>query len=67
MSDFQYLAIKQITDSNCYPFTSGQLRHYLMNRHKNGLDSAVRKIGKRIYLRKDLWEAWIERQAGGRK
>jgi hypothetical protein len=62
MSDFQYLTIKQITDSDQYPFTLGQMRHYLMLRHRNGLDVATRKIGKRLYLRKDLWEGWIESQ-----
>lgn len=63
MSDYQYLSIKQIADSNQYPFSLGQIRHYLIMRHKNGLDTAIRKIGKRLYLRKDLFDAWIESQA----
>ena len=63
MSDYQYLSIKQITESNQYPFSLGQMRHYLIMRHKNGLDAAIRKIGKRLYLRKDLFEQWIENQA----
>lgn len=63
MSDYQYLSIKQIAESNQYPFSNGQIRHYLTLRHKNGLDAAIRKIGKRLYLRKDLFEAWIESQA----
>jgi hypothetical protein len=37
-----------------------------MYRHKNGLEVAVRKIGKRLFLRIDLFDAWIEKQAGGR-
>ena len=61
MNDYQYLSIKQIEESN-YPFTPGQMRHYLMMRHRNGLEGAVRKIGKRLYLRKDLFDAWIESQ-----
>jgi len=63
MSDYQYLSIKQIAESNQYPFSYGQIRHYLTLRHKNGLEIAIRKIGKRLYLRKDLFEAWIESQA----
>lgn len=63
MSDSQYLSAKQIAESNLYPFTLGQIRHYLMLRHRNGLDRAVRKIGKRLYLKKDLLEQWIESQA----
>ncbi len=65
MSDFQYLSIKQVAESNRYPFTIGQMRHYLIMRHRNSLDVAVRKIGKRLYLRQDLFDAWIEQQAGG--
>lgn len=60
MNDSKYFSVKQITDS--YPFTLGQIRHYLTMRHRNGLEKAVYKIGKRIYLRKDLFEGWIESQ-----
>jgi hypothetical protein len=35
----------------------------LLCRHRNHLQDAVRKIGKRLYLRVDLFEAWIEKQA----
>lgn len=68
MSNFQYLTIQQVADSGRYPFTIGQLRHYLIFRHKNGLESAIRKIGKRIYVRQDLFENWIESMSaqGGR-
>lgn len=65
MEEFQYLTTKQIADSDCYPFTEGQIRHYLLIRHRNGLDKAVRKIGKRLYLRRDLFESWIESNQGG--
>jgi hypothetical protein len=60
MSDYQYLSIKQITDR--YPFTAGQVRHFLTMRHRNGLEGAIRKIGKRVYVRLDLFQSWIESQ-----
>jgi hypothetical protein len=63
MNDFKYLTIKQVAESDRYPFTIGQLRHYLIYRHKNGLENAIRQIGKKIYLRQDLFEAWIESMA----
>jgi hypothetical protein len=63
MSEYEYFSIQQIAESNCYPFTLGQIRHYLLMRHRNGLQKAVRKIGKRLYLRRDLFEAWIESQS----
>ena len=66
MSEHRYLSVKQIIESNLYPFTSGQLRHYLIKRHCNGLKPVVRKIGKRLYLRQDLFELWIEEQKEGK-
>lgn len=69
MSDsIKYLSIKQIIESEKYPFTLPMIRHYLLHRHVNGLDKAVRKIGKRLFVREDLLDAWIEGQSskGGR-
>lgn len=62
MNEYQYLTPQQIADSLKYPFTIGQIRNALLFRHKNNLYTAVRKIGKRLVLRKDLWESWIENQ-----
>ena len=66
MDKVEYVSLKQIADNPKYPFTMGQLRHYMMHRHKNGLDSAVYKIGKRCYLKISSLDAWIEKQQGGR-
>lgn len=57
---FQYMSLTQLVDSGRYPFTLGQMRSFLLHRGSNGLDLAVRKIGRRLYLRLDLFEAWIE-------
>lgn len=62
MNDNEYLSVQQIADDSRYPFSLGQLRYYLMLRHRNGLEKAIRKIGKRVYLRRDLFERWIESQ-----
>lgn len=59
-----YLSLRQIEENPRYPFTIGQIKHFLLNRHKNGLGKAVRKIGKRLYLRQDLLDLWIESQGG---
>ena len=37
MTDHKYLTIKQIINSESYPFSEGQIRHFLIMRHKNGL------------------------------
>jgi hypothetical protein len=59
----KYMSVNQIAKSGEYPFTLGQIRHYLTMRHHNGLDKAVRKIGKRIYVHKNFFEQWIESQS----
>lgn len=61
--NIKYLSTKQVVISGKYPFTLPMIRHYLLHRHKNGLEKAVRKIGKRLFLREDLLDAWIESQA----
>lgn len=66
MDKVEYVSLKQIADNPKYPFTMGQLRHYMMHRHKNGLDSAVYKIGKRVYLKISSLDAWIEQKKGDR-
>jgi len=35
--------------------------------HQNGLQKAVRKIGKRLMFRVDLFDQWIEKQSAGSK
>ncbi len=63
MTEYEYWSKKQVLVSGKFPFTKGQLDHFMLFRHRNGLEKAVRKIGKRCYLRMDLFEEWIESQA----
>lgn len=44
MTNFEYLSIQQVADSKQYPFTLGQIRHYLIQRHRNGLEAAVQRL-----------------------
>ena len=62
MSNFEYWSPQKIVESGRYPFTIGQVGHLLLFRHRNGLQDAVRKIGKRLLLRIDLFDLWIESQ-----
>jgi len=57
-----YATKNQVLKNPKYPFTKGQLNYFLTNRHKNQLHTAIRKIGKRLYIRLDLFDAWIEGQ-----
>jgi len=63
MTNYEYWSPQQIISSGRYPFSMGQIRHLLLHRHRNGLGTAVRKIGKRLIIRKDLFDEWIESQA----
>jgi hypothetical protein len=56
-----YKTIQDIASDKNYPFSLGQLRSFILKRQENGLDKAVRKIGKRIYIRIDLFDEWIEK------
>jgi len=62
MNKYEYWSIQQILSSGKYPFTLGQIRFFLLHRHRNGLQNAVRKVGKRLVLRMDLFDQWIEEQ-----
>jgi len=62
MNDDRYLNTDQVLTSERFPFTRGQLNHYLTKRHKNGLVHAVRKIGRRIYFHEPSLIEWIESQ-----
>ncbi len=65
MENNVYLSPQQIVTSGKYPFTIGQMRHLLLFRHRNGLEEAVRKVGKRLVLRMDLFDSWIESHRKG--
>ena len=60
MDNIKYLSPKQLIETGKYSLTIGQLRHLLLYRHKNGLEIAIRKIGKRLVIREDEFIQWIE-------
>jgi len=60
MANQEYWSPQQIVSSGKYPFTMGQVRHLLLYRHRNGLQDVVRKVGKRLVLRLDLFNEWID-------
>lgn len=67
MEEYQFLTTNQVLESPRYGFTKGQLNDFLLKRHKNGVDKVVRKIGKRIYWRSDLLDAWINSHTACRR
>ena len=66
MTNLVYWSPQQVVESGKYPLSMGQMRHLLLHRHRNGLQEAVRKVGKRLVLRVDLLDKWLENQKEGR-
>ena len=56
----KYASIDDIANNERFPFTKGQLRHHVAKRHENGLATSIRKIGRRIYIREDLLDIWMD-------
>lgn len=57
-----YCTIKQIANDPAFCFTVPMLRYYILHAHKNGLESALRRIGRKVLIRRDLFIEWIEKQ-----
>ena len=56
----KYMSLEQLLECGQYPFTKGQLRCFLLARNENGLNKAVRRVGKRLLIRPNLFDDWIE-------
>ncbi|NGX29181.1 MAG: hypothetical protein K940chlam4_00008 [Candidatus Anoxychlamydiales bacterium] len=62
-NNYIYCTVKQIAEDPSFCFTVPMLRYYILHAHKNGLKSAIRKIGnKKLIIRRDLFINWIEKQ-----
>ena len=60
-----YCTVKQIASDPIFCFTVPMLRYYVLHADRNGLSTAIRRIGKKVLIRRDLFITWIEKQ--GRK
>ncbi len=58
-----YVTVQQIANDPAFCFTVPMLRYYINQAHRTGLKSAIRRIGKKILIRRDLFIDWIEKQA----
>ena len=60
--DESYCTIKQIASDTTFCFTVPMLRYYILHAHKNGLAPALRRIGRKVLIRRDLFIDWLEKQ-----
>lgn len=67
MSDKQenpvYCTVNQIAADPNFCFTVPMLRYYILNAHRNGLSKSLRRIGRKVLIKKDLFIQWIEGQS----
>ena len=61
-NSFHYMTVRQIANDSSFCFTVPMLRYYVLHTHKNGLMPALRRIGKKILIRRDLFIDWIEKE-----
>lgn len=61
--DARYCTIQQLAADPQFCFTAPMLRYYVLHAHKNGLSKAIRRIGKKVLIRRDLFIDWIEHQS----
>lgn len=51
--------------SQIYPaFTVSSLRYLIFNRKTNGFDKCICRVGRKIVIDVDLFEAWIDEKQG---
>lgn len=48
-------------------FSTSSLRWLIFNQKTNGFSICVRKIGRKVLIDLDQFEAWIDAQTGGAK
>lgn len=59
-----YMTVRQIAQDQSFCFTEAMLRYYILHSHKNGLSSALRRIGNRkLLIRRDSFIEWLEKQS----
>lgn len=47
------------------PFTESQIRWWIFNAAANGLQPAIVRIGRRVYIDVDAFGRWIDEQQAG--
>jgi hypothetical protein len=65
--DFRDLAtLREIASPNS-PFSENALRWHIFNAERNGLASALVRVGRRIYIQKSAFNAWLANQSAARR
>lgn len=55
-----YMTLQQLAKDPSFCFSIHMWRWYIFNADENGLAPAIRRVGRKIVLRRDLVIEWIE-------
>jgi hypothetical protein len=58
----RFSTVKQISEHYPGVFTASSLRWLIFNEKQNGLSECIRRIGKKVLIDLDLFDAWIDKQ-----
>ncbi len=58
-----YLTVKQMAAKHP-AFSESSIRYHIFNETKNGLDKAIKRVGRKILINEDLFFEWLEGQDG---
>ncbi len=59
-----YLTVKQMAQRHP-AFSEASLRYHIFNETKNGIDKAIKRVGRKILINEELFFVWLEGQNGG--
>lgn len=57
----RFLTVNQVVEEGLYPNIGG-LRWLLFNSNANGLESAVRRVGRRLLINESDFCDWLDKQ-----
>lgn len=59
-----YFSVRQFSQRHpC--FSEASLRYYIFNETKNGIDKAIKRVGRKILINEERFFDWLEGQDGG--
>jgi hypothetical protein len=66
MADFTKLrSVRRVTEANP-EFSEQSLRWLIFNAQGNGLESALVRVGRRVYIDTEKFNEWLEERRGGK-
>lgn len=61
MNNHRYLSVAQAVEAGLWP-NEGGLRWAIFNADKNGLASALRRVGRRVLIDEQAFHRWMSKQ-----